>query len=208
MAIPVAIAGVAAVIAGLYAALPSSVQDIGKEEFMRLLAGDLGEFEREAIKGAFSKLGLEVDPETGINAESITRAINEGPLAGSGVELTNIFDRDAVKRDMQKIALAFGAQSMGMEVKSLSIDGIKEALRGEVQRRVYEQIQAGGGDLVDNAPDLVAIVKMIDASRRKMAEGEDGTPEKKPLLMSKAAINNRERQARYRANHTRHWESK
>lgn len=208
MPFPLAIAGVSAAIAGVYAALPSAVQNITKDEFMRLLAGDLGELEREAIKGALLKMGLELDPDTGINAQSITEAINAGPLAGSGVELSNIFDREAVKGDLQKVALAFAAQSFGLEVKSLSVESIKEALRGEVSRMVREQIGDGGGDLVDAAPDLVAIVRMIEAAQKHMQTGEDGTRQKPQVSMTREAISNRERQARYRATHTRHWEDK
>lgn len=208
MPFPLAIAGVAAAIGGIYAALPSSVQNITKDEFMRLMAGDLGELEREAIKAGFLKLGMEIDPETGINAQTITEAINAGPLAGTGVELTNIFDRDAVRGDIEKVALAYAAQSFGLEVKSLTVDAVKEALRGEVSRLVREQIADGGGDLVDAAPDLVALVRMIEAAQKAMQTGEDGTRQKPPVSMTPEAISNRERQARYRATHKRHWEER
>ena len=72
---------------------------------------------------------------------------------------------------------------------------------------VREEI-AMGGDLLDAAPDLVAIVKMIDAARKGYKNEMGEQVSIKPLLMSDAAINNRERQAKYRANHRRVWVAK
>lgn len=198
----------AAVLSGTFAtvvaSIPDSITKISKEEFARLFLGDVSEAESAAIKDAFARMGLDIDPEDGLDAETITRAINTGPLAGTGVELTNIFNRDAVKRDLQRLALVHAAQNFGIELHSLETEAVKEAIRGYVAEFVREEI-AMGGDLLDAAPDLVAIVKMIDAARKGYKNEAGETVDKKPLLMSDAAINNRARQAKYRANNKRRW---
>lgn len=200
-----------AVLAGIYATvatmIPDSVTRITKEEMARLLLGNVSEAEDAVIKDAFAEMGLDIDPRDGINAQTLTAAINNGPLAGTGVELTNIFDRDAIKRDLKRLALVHAAQSMGLKLTSLSTEAVQEALKAHAAEIVREEI-AMGGDLLDAAPDLVAIVKMIDAARKGYKNEMGEQVSKKPLLMSDAAINNRERQAKYRANHRRVWVAK
>ena len=196
-----------AVFAAVVASIPDSVTRITKEELARLIMGEVSDAEGAAIKEAFLKMGLDIDPEDGINAQTITAAINAGPLGGSGVELTNIFDREAVKRDLRRLALVHAAQNFGIELRSLETEAVKDAIRGYVADMVREEI-ANGGDLVDAAPDLVAIVKMIDAARKGYMDEAGNKVEEKPLLMSDAAVNNRERQAKYRGTHRRRWVEK
>lgn len=200
-----------AVLAGVYAAvatmIPDSITRISKEEMARLFLGNVSEAEDAVIKDAFAEMGLDIDPSDGINAQTLTAAINNGPLAGSGVELTNIFDRESIKRDLKRLALVHAAQSMGLKLTSLTTESVQEALKAHAAEIVREEI-AMGGDLLDAAPDLVAIVKMIDAARKGYKNEAGETVSEKPLLMSDAAINNRERQAKYRANHRRVWVAK
>lgn len=200
-----------AVLAGVYATvatmIPDSITRISKEEMARLFLGNVSEAEDAVIKDAFAEMGLDIDPSDGINAQTLTAAINNGPLAGSGVELTNIFDREAIKRDLKRLALVHAAQSMGLKLTSLTTESVQEALKAHAAEIVREEI-AMGGDLIDAAPDLVAIVKMIDAARKGYKNEAGETVSEKPLLMSDAAINNRERQAKYRANHRRVWVAK
>lgn len=181
--------------------LPDSVKRIAKEEFVRLMVGDLQDLEDAAISGAFERLGLEIDPsDGGLSAQAITRAINEGPLAGSDVQLTNVFDKSALKTDLMRVAMAQAAQAYGLEVSGLSVESIKQELRRQVSREVMEQVRASGGDLAPEAKDLAALVQQIEAYKRAKAAGEDV-----PLDMSPKGISNRERQARYRATHKRVW---
>lgn len=197
-------AALAAVAATVMALIPDSIEKISKEEFIRLFAGNVSEAEGAAIKEAFLKMGLDIDPESGINEEAITKAINAGPLAGTGIELTNIFNRESIKRDLKRLALVHAAQNFGITLTSTDTESVIEAVKAYAAEIVREEI-AMGGDLVDAAPDLVAIVKMIDAARKGYKNEAGEVVDKKPLLMSDAAINNRERQAKYRANHTRRW---
>lgn len=197
-------AAIAAVLATVYALLPDSAQRITKEEFVRLFAGEVSEAESTAIKDAFQKMGLDIDPENGINGRTLTDAINNGPLAGTGVELTNIFDREAIKRDLTRLALVQAAQGAGLKLTSTTTEAVTEAVKTYIAEIVREEIKYGG-DIVDAAPDLVAIVKMIDAARKDYRNEAGDVIESKPLLMSEAAIDNRRRQAKYRANHKRRW---
>lgn len=212
MAIPLVIAGVSASIGAIFAGaaelVPEAAKDIAKEEFMRLVMGDVSDLEKEVIQAAFTKLGLDIDPEEGINATTITQAINNGPLASTGIELTNIFDREAIKKDMQKLALAYAAQSMGIKPKSLKADDVKDAVREYVSEMVIDEISNGNPEWLEEAKDLVAVVQMISEARRLYKEIEPGVFAKPELSNHPAAVSNRERQAKYRANHKRKWEPK
>lgn len=195
------------VFATVSASIPDSVKRISKEEFTRLFLGEVSDAEDAAIKDAFAKMGLDIDPREGINAQTLTRAINSGPLAGSGVELTNIFDRDAIKRDLRRLAMVSGANAFGVKLTSLDTESVQEAIKSHVAEMIREEISMGG-DLLDAAPDLIAIVKMIEAARKDYKNEAGDVIKERPLLMSDAAINNRERQAKYRANHRRRWVAK
>ena len=200
-------AALAAVMGVVAASIPDSITRITKEELARLIMGEVSDEEDEAIREVFQKMGLDIDPENGINERTLTDAINNGPLAGSGVELTNIFDREAIKRDLTRLALVQAAQSGGLKLTSTTTEAVTEAVKTYIAEIVREEIK-NGGDIVDAAPDLVAIVKMIDAARKDYRNEAGDVIESKPLLMSEAAIDNRRRQAKYRANHKRRWVAK
>ena len=211
MALPVAAvalwAALTTVMTTVVASIPDSAKRISKEEFARIFLGEVSEAESAAIKDAFQKMGLDIDPENGINERTLTDAINNGPLAGTGVELTNIFDREAIKRDLTRLALVQAAQGAGLKLTSTKTEAVTEAVKTYIAEIVREEIKYGG-DIVDAAPDLVAIVKMIDAARKDYRNEAGDVIESKPLLMSEAAIDNRRRQAKYRANHKRRWVAK
>lgn len=188
--------------ASIYSVLPDSVTRIAKSEFIRIAGMDLKGLENAAIKDVFAKMGLDIDPENGgLNAGAITDAINAGPLGGSGIELSNVFDKDALKRDLVKVALKQASDAFGLEINGLSLDDIKLEIKTQVSREVMEQVRAGAGELAESAKDLVDLVRQIDAYKKAKEKGEAGPN----LLMTKEAINNRERQARYRAAHKRVW---
>ena len=200
-------AALAAVMGVVAASIPDSITRITKEELARLIMGEVSDEEDEAIREVFQKMGLDIDPENGINERTLTDAINNGPLAGTGVELTNIFDREAIKRDLTRLALVQAAQGAGLKLTSTTTEAVTEAVKTYIAEIVREEIKYGG-DIVDAAPDLVAIVKMIDAARKDYRNEAGDVIESKPLLMSEAAIDNRRRQAKYRANHKRRWVAK
>ena len=209
MALPAAIAAVAAAaaatLAAVYALIPDAVTDIGKEEFDRMIRGDVEGYQAEAMKGAFASMGLDLDPEQGLTPQALTDAINRGPLAGTDIELTNIFDRDAVKRDLMRIGLARAADAFGVKITDTSAEGLKAAVKEEISRRVMDQLGQGAGEWLEAAPDLVEVVRQLQAGMRAGlidAAGNFIAPE---LAMDEFHVNLRERQARYAARHSRQW---
>lgn len=213
MAGPVAaVAGIAAAaaaaLAAIYAAVPESVQRIAKEEMARMALGEVDEYENEAMKAAFATIGLDIEPSEGLTPQAITAAINAGPLAGTGIELSNLFDRDAVKRDLEKLALRYAAQAFGIELTSLRPEAIKEAVKGELRKKMLTQLSEGAGEWLELAPDLVHIARSLDEARRTGRMDAVGNFVPPELAMDDYHVKLRERQARYRANHTRHWEER
>ncbi|WP_367846260.1 hypothetical protein [Rhodoferax sp. WC2427] len=214
MPVPV-IAAAAAILAPIVAAIVVANQtDVGRHIIDRVVESYGKDVEKWALQKAFETMGLALDPENGFNKEAITAAINAGPLANTGVQLTDIFNRDAVKKDLHKVALLTAVQKTGLDIKTLDVDGMKQALRDYVSARVIEQVGEGGGDLIDGALPLVKMVQKIREANKKAAESGAPVPpgyqpgRDKPYIWTKKAISNRERQARYRASHKRVWELK
>lgn len=207
-----AIAGItaaaAAALAAIYAAMPDSVQRIAKEEMARMAMGEVDEYEEAAMKAAFASIGLEIEPSEGLTPQAITAAINAGPLAGSGVELTNLFDRDAVKRDLEQIAVGYAAQAFGIEITSLRPESIKEAVKGELRKKMLAQLSEGEGEWLALAPDLVDIARRLDEARRVGRMDAAGNFVPPELAMDDYHVKLRERQATYRAGHSRRWEER
>lgn len=192
MAIPLILAGAGGIIAGLH-----SVASATRPFLERYLRKHQAEIEAWALANAFEAIGL---PDLAQNPtrEDITAAINAKFLAGSGYELTNIFDAQAIKDDALKFGLRRAASEVGVNLETETVKGMREALQGWIRSEVVAQLQAGSGDLVDNAKDVARVVAAIQAHNER--------PAQPGLLMTPEAISNRERQARYRAGRTKHWE--
>lgn len=206
-----AIAGVvAAAGAALYAAwqaIPEAGKDIAREEFERVMKGQADDYTNAAIKSGFERLGLDIDPEEGITPHAITEAINTGPLAGTGIEFRNIFDKEQVKRDLMKLALQQAAEAYGVKVSG-DLDQIKQQLKQEATQRLMDQVGEGAGDWLEVAPDLVEIVRAVNAAVKEGLVDENGGFKQPGLYMDEYHVKLRERQARYLANHKRKWVKK
>ena len=158
-----------------------------------------GKFEKFAIDAAFESIGLEVESSGGINPQSITQAINAKFLADVGLELTDIFSADALKTDLEKFALSKISAGLDIEITSLDPERLKDVLSGYVRRRMEAQIKDGAGSMIDGAPDKVALLALIEKANELRG---------KPLSDAPGAQSNRDRQAKYRAAHKRHWEKR
>lgn len=165
------------------------------------------DIEQWAMQNALEAMGLPIDLETqDFTPQTFTAAINQGLLAGTGVEFTNIFDKYRVKEDLRRIALQRAALAFGVEVKTPTVEGIGEAIRGWLVEQMGSQLEAGSGDLIEAAADLAKVLAVIRAYQKRKQEQPVTTPGGgKPLLMTPQAISNRERQARYRASHKKIW---
>ena len=194
------------VLATLYAALPDSVKTIGREEFERIALPDVNEFTDGLMQAAFERIGLDLDPSDGLTPQALTQAINAGPLAGTGIELTNIFDRDACKRDVMRVAIDQAAGAFGLSVPDKSAEGLKAAVKAEITRRVMEQLGEGAGDYIDAAPELVEVARQLRAGIKAGLIDEHGNFVPPELMQDEFHVKLRERQARYYANHGRKWE--
>ncbi|MDM0119023.1 hypothetical protein [Variovorax arabinosiphilus] len=183
-----------------------------KMQLERQLNRNKHKIEKWALSLAFEQLGLpNLADEESITRESFTKALNAGPLATVGIKLTNVFDKAAVRRDFEQLALATAAREFGINAKTLTVDGLKEALRDYVADKVAEQVGEGGGDLVNDAKELVMLVNIIKAVRKEYAEAHaqglpaPPRPGRPPLKMDAASVDNRKRQAEYRRTHKRVW---
>ena len=213
MAAPIAAIGAVVAAAGAavyaaYQAIPEAAKDVAREEIDRAMRGEMDEYMASALGGAFEKIGLgNIDLSNGITPQAVTQAINEGPLAGTGIELTNIFDKEACKRDMMRIGLARAAEAYGLEMKDTSMDGIKASIKEHLSAQLDAQIEAGAGEWLDAVPELKDLARelaratargWIDASGNLLNPNDS-------VSMSEYHIKLRERQANYAARHTRVW---
>lgn len=159
------------------------------------------DFEAFAIKAAFEYLGIEIDDAGDISEASITAAINKAFLDGSGLVLTNVFDGDAIQRDIERFALeqVNGAAGGELAFSSFNGDSMREVARSYVHGKVGAQLADFGGDLIDGAGANQAILDIVAAYEKRQNQ---------PLDESDKAVKNRARQERYRASHKRHWEAR
>lgn len=208
MALPIFVAA-GAVLAAIYAAVPDSVKDITREEMERASRGEMEDFTEAALTAAFEKIGLEIDLSEGLTPKTITEAINAGPLAGTGIELTNIFDKEACKRDVMRIGLARAAEAYGIEVRDVSsVEAIRDTIKSYVSQQLDEQLMAGAGEWLDVVPELASLAREIASAMKQGLVDESGNLVPPGLMMDEFHVNLRERQARYAATHSRAWVAK
>lgn len=158
-------------------------------------------FQDLAIIAAFNMLGIEFDIRDKVNAATITQAINKTLLSGTELQLTNVFDVDATRVQIEAYALGKINEGLGGELRFASLK--KQALKREIKRYanyiVQRELAAGGGDIAQALGDSERVLKII--------ERYEAEKEKPPSDLPEAA-GNRDRQATYRANHHRRWEGK
>lgn len=203
--IPPAVVAIGAALTAL------SLSAVGKPLIENIVKSYKKDLEEWALSHAFAAIGIPLTTETGFSREAVTAAINAGPLAGSGVVLTDVFDREAIKSDVKRIALEKAVAETGLEIKGLTVPDLRAALKAYVSNVAREQLESGDGDIVAAAPALVEMLRMIREANKSDPAGPGGTPgyhpgPAVPVDPSPEAEKNRERQARYRGAHTRHWE--
>lgn len=199
MPIPLVIAGwvAGAAAATRLAAAGASVAVLAEEVYPRVkkmvvAAGP------ELLQGVVDGMGIELDAQGGLNDETITAAINRTLLSGTGIELESVFDRKKMLKGFEKIAIKKVAEELGLGPVD-NLGAVTVALREWLTNEVGAQLAAQAGAVVDAAIPAVNVAAMVALGKDKK-EGwntpRDFTPE---------GIDNRARQAKYRATHTRHW---
>lgn len=156
-------------------------------------------FQDLAIIAAFQFLGIEFDLGDKVNASTVTQAINKTLLSGTELELSNVFDVDTTRGQIERYALEKINEGLGGELRFASLK--KPALKRKIKRYanfiVQSELAAGGGAIADALGDSEDILSMIERYETQRDKPPSDLPE---------AEGNRERQATYRANHHRHWE--
>lgn len=134
-----------------------------------------------------------------LTPRALADALNRKIFADYGIDVGDLLDAESVKRALKKEALRIVADRLG-------VDGGKKAMAQALRSRVRDELikAARSGD--------TEILEAIYVGARAV---EDAERSSKPDLESQAISNfseagekNRERQARYRANHKRVWVAK
>lgn len=169
------------------------------------------------IKAAKRSLGIDdtdlldfSQDDFSVDEATLTRVVNEklGLKSAIGIEFTNIFSRDAIMQDLNKLGLSrvnniLGASAENPIITSFSKDSLRANIRGFMGNQAMEAVTNGSSHIIDSA----GADRIVSAAMTYERNYERYKPEeKKDLLMTKEAVSNRERQARYRATHTKHWE--
>lgn len=183
-----ALAGAAAALVG------QDVYDVVKER----LGKKFRELGPDLLQGAVDDLGIGLTVDGGMNDETITAAINQTLLGGSGVQLASVFDRKKMVKGFESIAVQKIAGELGLgEVDNLG--AVKGALKTWLVNEVGAQMAAGAGEVIGAATPAAKTAAMVALGMDKK-EGwntpRDFTPE---------GIDNRARQQKYRSTHSRHW---
>lgn len=136
---------------------------------------DEGELIDAALEAASERIGVTLTRDN-LTPQGITDAINAGPLAGTGIELTNIFDRDALKRDIGRVAVKYASDALGVKMPQ-SEDDLRELLREYATDELVAQLQAGSGPWIDAINASREVVEVLQAYRaakeRREAVGVD-----------------------------------
>lgn len=192
-AIPAASAGAAAAYAGLTS---EAVQ--GR---VRRIVQRLGP---DFVQNAVDNLGIELDVTQGFNDETITAAINKTFLSGAGFQLASVFDGAKLKRGLLEEGLKALLEKLDLG-GATTIYGVTIKLQDFITAEAIAQLAASAGEIYDAAAESKRVRAILDKQNAEQ-EAEGGKRDySKPTDFTPAGIANRERQARYRANHRRIW---
>ncbi len=192
MAVPQIVAAIVAVVGFL------TIEELkfrGREYILEKIGEAGDKVGKVAAQAALDALGIPLDLDGEVSEATITNAINVGVLGGQ-IELTNVFDRDALKADMKRIALEQAAVSFGHD-KGAGIEAIRDGLVSELVAEIKVEIEAGAGDYVSASIDSALALRAL--ARDKVEDWNT------PKDLSEKGEKNRERQTRYRASHERVW---
>lgn len=176
-----------------------AAEDIGPGELERYFDGGMASAKDAAIRAAFEQIGLDL-PDGPINKNTLTQAIVQGPLADYDLEINNLFDKRELRQALAKVALRKVAESMGIELPALTVEGLKAALIESVQDEVIAQLLQEGGEIFEATAPAAQLARQIASAMKARRTYHTNVA----TDMSDKGQANREKQARYRANHGRH----
>jgi len=155
---------------------------------------------KDFVGATIEGMGLDIDVNEGLTDETLTKAVNEKLLSGSGVKLDSLLDRQKMrdgfeKQAMQKIALDLGLPPVDSRVQ----------IRGAVQTWLTDQL---GAELSQQAGEVIDAAKPIGKMKEVLTLVGPPKPWNMITDTSKAGEMNRARQRRWRQAHTKQWVSK
>lgn len=180
-----------------------SVKTAAKAEAKRLIKQYLREHREELIADVLNySLGIQVVGEP--TELSITEAIN----AKLGTSFSNIFSQDLIREDLIRLALERIRTVLPMVDSLEDVHNVRYSLRAAVFEEIKSVLDGSGAKLLPGeAAEIIRstaseLIYSYEWARPQRPE------DKPPLLTDIKSVNNRIRQARYRANHKRVWVSK
>lgn len=207
MPIPLLAVGAAVVGSASAVLVSGGTKSIAATYLKRQLMRNQGAIESWAIKVVCDSMGLPDLMDEKLDRQSFTNAINAKFLAGQAFQFTNIFDAQTIKNDAMRASLVTVAEQAGLTLEDKTPKGMANAIREWIMGVMADEIAMQEvGELTEDARDVWEILKLYH--KYKTEEGEDGTatePEPRPVIDTPEAASNRERQAKYRANHTKIW---
>lgn len=153
----------------------------------------IDDLEEWGLKWASSSIGLNLDLSKPLTGYTLTDAINSGVLDGTGLHFTNLLDGDSIKRDMRRIALEQVGGTMGLK-NTGTVKDLVAGMRGYAVDKILQDKSALAALGIPANPAMLAIIARY---------GEPSPNE--PTDFTPAGESNRDRQAKYRASHSRHW---
>lgn len=174
-------------------AVAAVITVVGGEKVQRAIENKVG---RAVAQGVLDQYGIPLDLDGEVNQFTLTQAINAGPLGGE-FEFTNLFDKEAVKADVKRIAIERASEAFGYDGEG-GVDAVRQKLVSDILNQISDEIEAGGGEFLAAAKDLESTAKIVMKPKPK----DDWNA---PRNFSKEGIANREYQAKYRASHKKHW---
>lgn len=173
---------------------------IALEYLKRKASAYFDDYTEHFLATAAADMGLDLSDGGHITDDSLTAMVNAKLLAGTGVQVDSVLDRDKLRAGLEKLAIQRLAVQVGVAVgDAQTLGGIKAAFQSWAGEQVKAQLQSESGQLLDAAKPSAFVQRVIDQSPEPKAGWND------PQDMSKKGVSNRARQAKYRHAHKRTW---
>ena len=173
------------------------IENIGTKIVLIRLVVDAGSkiIESLAIKAASES--LLIDGEGNISTKSINDFVN-GKLEGSGLVVTDIFNKTKTKADISKFATKKINESLpsGLKFRSMARQDINRGVKNYVKSAVKKAALERAGELIlDDDHEVAAMIASYNDGRGVAVANDDDRT-------------NAERQATFRATHSYSWKVK
>lgn len=190
------------VVAALQTALGALAYEVSKEAAARYLRPKLIALKDEYLAMAVESMGLELSPDGHLTDEGITALINNKLLAGSGVQIDSLLDRDRLRKGLERLAIERLCVEVGLPAGTAqTIGGVRGALQAWAGDQVMSQLASEAGAVFDAAKPSAFVQKVVVQSVKKVGWNV-------ATDMTDKGIKNRARQAKYRRSHKKQWVEK